>query len=177
MRNDMCSEDIKDRLPEYAIGNVSNGLAREIQDHLRACSDCREELEVIRGLLAARPARVPSGLAARIQAGVRSELGPPIRDVPSVGQMDPGSVAPLRLRPRRVPTWALSAAAVLVLALGATVFLNRGTPDATLDPVVVAAQEPIPEEWLWDDGMIAGAPVFDDLSDEDLEVLLEEFGG
>ncbi len=42
---------------------------------------------------------------------------------------------------------------------------------------MVASQEPLPEAWLWDDGMVAGAPVFDGLSDEDLEALLKEFEG
>jgi hypothetical protein len=38
----------------------------------------------------------------------------------------------------------------------------------------VASEEPIPEAWLWDDGMVAGAPVFDDLTDAELEALIQE---
>jgi len=66
---------------------------------------------------------------------------------------------------------------VVVLALGTGVIWHNRTSDPTLDPILVASEEPIPEEWLWDDGMVAGAPVFDDLSDEDLEALIEEYEG
>ena len=71
----------------------------------------------------------------------------------------------------------MSAAAILVLALGTKVVMDGMGPEIVLDPIAVAAQEPLPESWLWDDGMVAGAPVFDGLSDEDLEALLEEFEG
>jgi len=76
-----------------------------------------------------------------------------------------------------VPTWALSAAAVVILALGIGVIGNNGELEVVQDPIVVASQDPLPEAWLWDDGMVAGAPVFDGISDEDLEALLEEFEG
>jgi hypothetical protein len=71
----------------------------------------------------------------------------------------------------------MSAAAILVLAIGTKVVLDRMGTDLALDPVSVAAQEPLPESWLWDDGMVAGGPVFDGLSDEDLQALIEEFEG
>ena len=41
----------------------------------------------------------------------------------------------------------------------------------------MASQEPLPEAWLWDDGVVAGAPVLDDLTDAELEALLEEMEG
>ena len=71
----------------------------------------------------------------------------------------------------------MTAAAILVLAFGTKVVMDGMAPEIVLDPIAVAAQEPLPEAWLWDDGMVAGAPVFDGLSDEDLEALLEELEG
>jgi hypothetical protein len=65
----------------------------------------------------------------------------------------------------------------VILALGTGVIWNRRVPDVVQDAIVVASQDPLPEAWLWDDGMVAGAPVFDGLSDEELEALLEEFEG
>ena len=43
--------------------------------------------------------------------------------------------------------------------------------------VDVMALEPLPESWMGDDGVVAGAPVFDALSDEALVTLLEEMEG
>jgi hypothetical protein len=66
---------------------------------------------------------------------------------------------------------------VVVLALGTAFLWNQRGSELIQDPTAVAAQEPLPESWLWDDGIVAGAVVFDGLSDEDLEALIEEFEG
>jgi len=174
--NHMCDPDIRDHLPAFAAGGVSESLALQIEDHLSSCPECLEELKVIRSLLKAGQAPVPSDLEARIQARIRSDLTTTVPGSATEKDERTG-VIPFRLRPSSLPAWALSAAAVLVLALGTAVVLDGRSGDATLDPILVASQEPLPEEWLWDDGMVAGAPVFDDLSDEDLVALLAEFEG
>jgi hypothetical protein len=71
----------------------------------------------------------------------------------------------------------MSAAAIVVLALGTKVVMDRMGSEMVLDPIAVATQEPLPESWLWDDAMVAGALVLDGVSDEDLEALLEELEG
>ena len=119
---------------------------------------------------------VPSDLEAKIQARIRQGL----EDESSPGQIpvrDDSSARPAFVGRRWAPTWALSAAAVVILALGTSILWNGGDGDMVQDPTAVASQELLPESWLWDDGMVAGAPVFDGLSDEDLEALLEELEG
>ena len=173
-----CSEEIQDLLPAYTAGTLSGEDAQLVRDHLVSCVECREEAEVIRHLREVPPTPAPAGLEARIQDRLRVEA-PGWAEAVSPGgrrSRDP-VVVPLRPWRRRVPAWALSAAAVVILALGTSVIWHDRTPDMTLDPILVASEEPIPEEWLWDDGMVAGAPVFDDLTNEELEALIEEYGG
>ena len=61
-----------------------------------------------------------------------------------------------------------------VLALGIGVLGNREVPPAAVP--VYAADAGQSELWLSDDGLVAGAPTFDALTDEALEQLLEELG-
>ena len=163
----------QDRLPELAGGLLSHRDATETKAHLRECESCRDEYEVVRAVRLASPP-IPPGLEARIQGRVREEF---------LGAEEPdgsGHAAAeiLPLQPRfRVSTWGLSAAAVVILALGTGLIWTNRSGDVVQEPIVVAAQEAAPEAWLWDDGMVAGAPVYDGLSDEDLEALLEEFEG
>ena len=117
---------------------------------------------LIQALQEARPTP-PHALEARVKARLR-ENRPSEADTAIRGRFG--------VR-RLIPTWAMSAAAILVLAVGTKVVMDGLGPEIVLDPNAVAAQEPLPEAWLWDDGMVAGAPVFDGLSDEDLEALLE----
>ena len=166
---------IKDFLADLAAGTLPQEEVGPIQDHLLSCADCRAELELLQGLrdALAQEATVPAGLEGRIQARVREEFGEALTEGGGA------RIVEIRARPihRWAPTWALSAAAVVVLALGTGIIWNRIGTDGVLDPLAVASQEPLPEAWLWDDGMVAGALVFDGLSDEELEALLKEFEG
>jgi hypothetical protein len=155
-------EAIRDLLPDWITGELGPDDVEAAENHLDACEGCGGEADVLRVLIRGRP-EPPPGLEGRIQARVREEFG--------------ARVIPLPPRRHRVPAWTLSAAALLVLALGTSRLWNPNGQDGIQDPILVANQEPLPEAWLWDDGMVAGALVFDGLSDEDLEALLEEFGG
>jgi predicted anti-sigma-YlaC factor YlaD len=157
-------------LPEWKAGLLPREEAVSLEAHLAGCPACRKEQEFLEVLLLARP-EAPPGLEAQIQARVRQEV------LQGASGERNRSVLPFA-RPRRwIPAWALSAAAVVVLALGARLILGPGGSDATDDPQQVALQEPLPEAWLWADGMVAGAPVFDDLSDEELEALVRALEG
>jgi len=134
------------------------------------------ESEVVMALRGARP-EIPPDLEARVQARVREEMTRKRDRVAEEASGDRNRVIPIFNRPGWAPAWALSAAAVVILALGTSVIWKQKAGDLLQDPIVVASQEPLPEAWLWDDGIVAGAPVFDGLSDEDLEALLEEFEG
>jgi len=172
-------EIIRDLLPSFAVRSLPPEEAARVEEHLQSCGLCREELEVVRGVLAARP-EVPSDLEASIRARLREDL-PGFGEGLSLDSARDSTDAPREERRtllslRRSP-WGLSAAAILVLALGTGVIWSRQEPEAMQDPFEVASQEAHPEAWLWDDGIVAGAPVFDALSDEDLEALLEEYEG
>jgi len=167
---------IRDLLPEFGAGSIDPDKDRLVEAHLGSCPDCRRELEVILALMDARPG-VPTELEARIQARVREETTGERTGVEGEAPPEAGHGIPIFRRRLRPTAWALSAAAVVILALGTSAILKQRAQDLLQDPIVVASQDPLPEAWLWDDGMVAGAPVFDGLSDEDLEALLEEFEG
>jgi predicted anti-sigma-YlaC factor YlaD len=169
-------ETIRDLLPELAAGSVAPEELGMVEAHLGVCPDCRKELDLVRALRDVRP-EVPPGLEARIQARVQEEVAKEPTRVAEDASPETSRGIPIFGLPRRVPAWALSAAAVVILALSTAVIWNQRVLDVVQDPIVVASQDPLPEAWLWDDGMVAGAPVFDGLSDEDLEALLEELEG
>lgn len=170
MRARNCQET-RDLLPELTAGALPPDVAEEVREHLAGCTACAEEARAVGILLAARP-EVPEGLAERIQGALRTELG---ASTPSeISKVPEKRIVPLRHR-RLAPAWALSAAAVVVLSLGiGIVWDGESIPDVGSDPVQVVMEEELPESWLWDDGMVAGGPVYDDLSDEDLEALIQE---
>ena len=164
-------ESVRDHLPEWVGGALDGEELARVDEHLSSCPQCRGEAEVVRALVEIRP-EPPVGLEARIQARLREELSGDRE-----GFERDARTIPLFGRRRWAPTWALSAAALVVLSLGIGVIWDGQAPEVTLDPMEVAVQEPLPEAWLWDDGMVAGAPVFDGLSDEQLETLIQELEG
>jgi anti-sigma factor RsiW len=181
MTEKTCDE-LRDHLPDLLLGALDPGTKGEVEAHLSACPECREELELLEAVRRARP-EPPVGLEASIQARVQAEFG-------TNDQKVAGSIQPGRTRRRGglnlplfggrilIPTSAFPAAAVVILSLGVALVWNQmitpGT-DVEQEPIqVVLAEEPLPEAYLWDDGIVAGAPVFDGLTEEDLLVLLEE---
>ena len=161
-------DEVLARLPELAHGR-GESEAREVFEHLGSCANCQEEWEIVSLLVEAGPAPVPSGLEARLAAAVRA-------DAERSG--DGRSVR----RTRSVPTWRLAAAAGIILAIATPVLVDRMSdrPIGILDEMEVTAAlgDRLPSPWLDDEeGIVAGAPVLDGLSDEALEQLLEEMGG
>lgn len=145
MSNEVCAHT-KDHLPEYAAGVLAADEARAVEAHLGVCADCRAELELVRALRSTRPDPDPA-LAAKVQAAVRS--------------------APRRSS-RTVWTW--SAAATVVLALGAGLVWNRVNSQPAF---VLSGIESEGEFWPGDEVLVAGALVFDDMSEEELAAFLE----
>ena len=166
MTHEQCDR-IRDLLPELLSGGLGRADSDEAEAHLAVCEGCRGEVEVLTALTRARP-EPPPGLEGRIQARVQEEFGT---------EEKLAQVIPIRPRFRRIPSWALSAAALIVLALGTKALWDENGQDLVQDPIVVANQEPLPEAWLWDDGIVAGAPVYDGLTDEQLETLIQELEG
>lgn len=141
--------DVQEAMPDFAAGRLPADGLRAVEAHLDGCADCAEELEIVR-LLMAGTATAPEGLADRI-------------------------VVALERRPRRAtrPWWGLSAAAVAALAIGIGVTSEQGALGvaAGLD---LASELEEGELWVSDDGLLAGAPELEGLSDEALLELLDQ---
>ena len=167
MTNWNCDEVLA-RLPELAHGR-GESETQEVYEHLESCANCRDEWEIVRLLVEAGPAAVPSALEARLTAAVRGDAG------------RTGDGRSVR-RTRSVPTWRLAAAAGVILAVATPILVDRmaDQPTGLLDETEITAAlgDRLPSPWLDDEeGIVAGAPVLDGLSDEALEQLLEEMGG
>jgi predicted anti-sigma-YlaC factor YlaD len=148
--NDIGCERARELIPLLSAGALQSPDRTSVEAHLGRCSECRQEAELARLLFATRPTPPPD-MAERITAAVRQQG-----------------------RAVRRPWWGLSAAAVAVLALGIGVLSNREVVPISVP--VYAADAGQSELWLSDDGLIAGAPSFEALSDEALEQLLNELG-
>jgi len=140
---------IRELIPDFVAGRVAEEEAASVQAHLRDCAECRDEVELVSLLLASRP-EAPADLASRLEVAVR------------------------RSRPAAIrPWWAVTAAAIAALALGIGI---ASDPPSGVDVEVPAFAYEVDEGVLWssDDGLVAGAPMLDQLSDEALEQLLDE---
>ncbi|MDG2283007.1 MAG: hypothetical protein P8L45_07780 [Longimicrobiales bacterium] len=143
---------IRECLPDFAAGRLDDDAGNAVTAHLPTCAECRAELELIQMLLAAPP-MVPAALEDQLTTAVRTSRQPTGR-----------------------PWWGISAAAVAALALGIGVSTDR--PEAIDGPVPDFASETGEGElWPSDDGLLAGEPSLDGLSDEALIELLEELTG
>lgn len=152
MNENVCAW-VAERLPEWAAGILSGPERDRLEVHLEACASCRADAELIRLLRAGRP-RAPGGLAERIRAGVRFERNASSR-----------------------PWWGVAAAAVAALAIGIGVTSSRGGSATVTVPAYAAVADTTESAiWLSDDGLVAGAPALDDLSDQALQQLLQEMG-
>lgn len=176
MSNGKCDE-IRDGIPEWLHGSLDRARRAEVTDHLATCSRCREEADLLQEILDTAP-EPPPGLAAAIQARLWEEMesrrGDPARGRKAARE---ARVVPFPRGLSRGRAWWLSAAALILAALGVGILWKEAPPGVDEDLVQVAVQDPPPEAWLWDDGLVAGAPVFDGLSDEELRTLIEELGG
>jgi anti-sigma factor RsiW len=141
----------RELLPDLASGRLDADTSATVDAHLSACTECRDELALVRALRGSRvPA--PSGLAVRISHAVRRD----------------------RRRSHR-PWWGISAAAVAALALGigmASEPTTSAVPE--LAPPFASDDETEAELWLSEDGLVAGAPALESLSDEALLQLVDE---
>jgi anti-sigma factor RsiW len=161
--NETVCADMVDRLPDWVAGRLDASGAARVGAHVAVCARCAAEAELVRGLHAARPL-APAGLAARIADAARADVG---------------RARGPAVRRRLAPAWALSAAAVLVLAVGTSVLMERSEPPVEPAPTEIAGLTVDDDAGVWiaDDALVAGAPVLEELSDDDLAALLEEMGG
>ncbi|MEZ4417794.1 MAG: hypothetical protein R3E10_18705 [Gemmatimonadota bacterium] len=140
-------DDVRDLLPEWLEGSLSDAARLRVEAALADDPDLRAEAELLGSLRAARP-EPPEELVARVRAGLRQ---------PSVSRASRG----------RWPTWQLSAAAGVVVAAGTALLWQQRT--APLPDL-----EPLPRSWMMDDAVVAGGLVLDGLSEDALETLVTE---
>ena len=143
-------EIVRERLPDFVGGRLAPSDAVEVQAHLGECTECRDEAALVELLYAARPA-APAILAPRIEGAARAPRGRAYH-----------------------PWWGVAAASVAAVALGIGVMSREGpAPEDAEVPGIVAG---VGEASLWvaDDGLVAGAPALEGLSDDALLQLLEE---
>lgn len=102
----MCTEDNKDTLIGYLYGELPAAEARAFDAHLKSCTECRGELTAFRD--------------------VRDDLvawsPPECRDLPSSWAAPPvAAISPMDRMRRWMPAMGLAAAAMLLLALSASI--------------------------------------------------------
>lgn len=179
----LTCDTVRDRMPELAREDLEPQDAALLRSHVEECRACADEWQIVRLVSAAPRVRAPDGLEERVRRAAAEALrerrtGPGSRGAAA------GGVAPVRRR--RVPTWGLAAAAGVVLALGTPLLVQRmqsplpggaDTRETVGDEVAAEVQQLLPTAYVSDDPVVAGAPVFDGLSDDALLALLEEMGG
>ncbi|MGY8798283.1 MAG: zf-HC2 domain-containing protein [Longimicrobiales bacterium] len=142
-------EVVREQIPLHMSEQLTPEEVRGLELHVSTCAACEAELGLAGVLFATRPVP-PAGLSGRIQDAVRYDK-----------------------RSVRRPWWGLTAAAVAALALGIGF---AGDDPSFTDPIVPEYAYEMEEQGLWlaDDGLVAGAPSLQELTDEALAQLLEE---
>jgi predicted anti-sigma-YlaC factor YlaD len=139
---------VREFLPGFATNRLELRDAEYVEAHLPGCAECREELELVQSLFAARP-QPPVDPAEQILAGVHAER-----------------------RGKRPSWWGISAAAVAALAIGVGIASDpEAVPIEASEYLTELAEGDL---WLSDGGLVAGAPTLEGLSDEALEALFDE---
>jgi len=146
--------EIRDRLPDWVAGRLPDDEAARVAAVVEGDRDLEREVRLLRALRAAAPAP-PEELADRIVAAARKQ-----------GDRSGG---------RRVAGSGVSllVAAALVLAIG-TVLVEWIGPSPTPSN---GRFDGLHGPSFGEPSVVAGAPVLDELSDEELTVLLEELEG
>jgi anti-sigma factor RsiW len=148
-------EATRDLLPLRIRQELPPHEATAVDAHVSGCTACGAELALVQRLAAARPA-VPAGLEQRVLLAVR------------------------RPAPRRwVPAGVGMAAVLAGLLIGGVLVLQRAGYEPAADPVPVSVvlengTAPVVSWALPDDPLLHGGSTLQELSAEQLELILAE---
>jgi len=172
---DCDNGEVRDLLPDLLHDRLNPAARAEVQRHVDACDDCRAELELLRRVLAVTP--TPAVDVARIAAAV-----PAYRRRARLS----GSARAWALRAAAVVAMIAGGWGVLRVASGTATSGGPPTPAvAVLPPPVVSPVPATPRSAPNDSTRVpAPRPVtelalgesFHDLSDRELQALLDELG-
>jgi len=151
MNGELCGT-VRELIPDFVGSRLSATDLGVVERHIVDCPECAAELALARLVLASRLAPPPQLLERLIR-----------------------SVGTVRNRPART-WWGISAAAIAALALGIGISSDPAG-QAVVDVPGYAYEVEEGDIWLSDDGLVAGAPLFDGLSDDALLQLLDELSG
>ncbi len=164
-----------DALLEHAAGRLPTSRATAVQEHLAGCAECRQDMAVLQRLRSAE-SPLPAGLDARVRRAALAEAGRLAAERTALR----GAASPARargVRPARWIPWALpaAAAAALTLVWSGIIAPDSGGVgrDGAAELAAAESYEPF-GAWPAADGMVAGEPVLTDLSEEQLQSLLED---
>jgi predicted anti-sigma-YlaC factor YlaD len=138
----------RETIPDVVASRATVDEVAAVEAHTATCEDCAAEMRLAAALYVGRP-QLRMDLSERILATLS-----------------------VRRRSTLRPWWGLSAAAVAALALGIGITSQPASDIDLADELAVESEEG--ELWLSDDGVLAGAPVLETLSDDALAQLLEE---
>jgi len=145
---DCPNGDIRDLLPDLLHGRLGEVERAEVEAHLRECADCRDELELLRGMRGALR-RVPAVDVDAIVAGI-----PPYR------------VPVQRIPSRSWSGWRIAAAVTLLAAGGTSVVVARNGSERPSP--VASAPAPAPRELALSGGTVG------ELDDSELSALIDD---
>jgi hypothetical protein len=127
--NDCSNAEIRDQLPDLVHDRLSVTARAAVVAHVDGCADCRDELELLRGVRSALAAQTP-----------RVDIAYVVGALPRAPK---AAIAPARqssvvARPRRWADWRVAAAVTLLVAGGSSVALLNRAPTAPSAPHSVA---------------------------------------
>jgi anti-sigma factor RsiW len=136
----MTHETVLERLDDWIGGELPSPERAEMDLHLAGCAECRAEAEALRALLAgvaALPAEIVP--ANDLWGGIASRLEPH-----GASAATPAGMTGLR----RIPRWALQAAAVVLLMIGtsavtAVIVGQRKIEEFAVDAKLVDPSPPV----------------------------------
>ena len=124
-------EKIKEALPDYQQGRLEEALRTETDLHLKACMDCKEELDVLAGLDLFSVPDPGQGFWEKLPKAVISEVSQQV-------------VRPSQGLVLRLLAWPVPAAALIVFLLALAFLVRHKTPvfpeeEFSSDPLSVSS--------------------------------------